>query len=122
MGRFNIGLDGLDELRGRLEGLANAEDITKVALEKSADHLVSAAKNSVVVRSGDLKGDIVRGEVEDGKIKVGVKADGVDWYAHIVEFGSVKKSARPFLRPTFEQEKATIEQIIADELRSGLGL
>ncbi|MDX1769884.1 MAG: hypothetical protein R3328_00015 [Planococcaceae bacterium] len=31
-------------------------------------------------------------------------------------------SAQPFMRPAFESSKSTIEKIMADEIRKGLGL
>ena len=38
------------------------------------------------------------------------------WYWRLVEFGTVKMSARPFLRPAFEGKKREVVQAIRDRL------
>jgi HK97 gp10 family phage protein len=57
---------------------------------------------------GDLQRSIVH-KMKDGKAYVGSNLD----YAFYLETGTVKMSARPFLRPTLYAEKDTLLRIIA---------
>lgn len=41
-------------------------------------------------------------------------------YAHIVEFGSVKMQAEPFLRPAFDERKDEALRVMVDRLRAGI--
>jgi HK97 gp10 family phage protein len=122
MANVNLTMTGLSDLSRLLESFAQNEDVKKEALEKAGEHLRSAIQNSVPVRTGALKAAIIKGEVIDGKVQIGPSQQGPEFRAHFVEFGTVKMSAQPFMRPTFEQEKSTVEQIMADEIRRGLGL
>lgn len=118
----DIKMNGLDELRNRLKSFASPEPIVKNALEKSGEHLRGAIEDSTPVRTGALKAAIVKGEVMDGKIQIGPSQQGPAFRAHFLEFGTSKMSAQPFMRPAFEQQKSKIEQIMAEEIRKGLGL
>ena len=122
----DIKTDGLDQLRNRLKSFANPEPIVKVALEKSGEHLRGAIQELTPVRKGPsggaLKAAIVKGKVINGKIQIGPSQQGPAFRAHFLEFGTSKMPARPFMRPAFEQEKSTIEKIMAEEIRRGLKL
>lgn len=118
----NITFEGLAGLQNQLANLANRTSVEKKALEKAGEHLRNAITNSVPIKTGALQGSIAKGEVKDGTILVGPSQQGPAFRAHFVEFGTSKMSARPFMRPTFEQEKSRLEQIIKDELRRGLNL
>ncbi|MDX1806541.1 MAG: HK97 gp10 family phage protein [Paenisporosarcina sp.] len=122
----DIKLDGLDQLRNRLKSFANPAPIVKVALEKSGEHLRGAIQELTPVRKGPsggaLKAAIVKGKVINGKIQIGPSQQGPAFRAHFLEFGTSKMPARPFIRPAFEQEKLTIEKIMAEEIRKGLKL
>lgn len=118
----NITFEGLEDLRRQLENLTNRTDVEKKALETAGEHLRKEIQNSVTVRTGALKAAITKGEVQNGKILIGPSQQGPAFRAHFLEYGTSKMSAKPFMRPTFEQQKSRLEQIIADELRRGLGL
>jgi len=118
----DIKMDGLDELRDKLKSFANPEPIIKAALEQSGEHLRGAIENTTPVRTGALKAAIVKGEVIDGKIQIGPSQQGPAFRAHFLEFGTSRMSSQPFLRNTFEQQKSKVEQIIAEEIRKGLGI
>lgn len=118
----NVTLDGFEELRAKLASFNLKEEVTNDALEKAGEHLRQAVTNSVPVRTGALKKSITKGKVVEGKILVGPSQLSPGYRAHFVEFGTSKMPARPFMRPAFEQEKSTIEKIMADEIRKGLKL
>ncbi|MBO0586118.1 HK97-gp10 family putative phage morphogenesis protein [Sporosarcina sp. E16_8] len=117
-----IEMTGLAELQARLSQMANATNIEKDALTEAGEHLRKEIQNNVPVRTGKLKESITKDEVVDGKIQIGPSQQGPAFRAHFVEFGTRKMSARPFMRPTFEREKTRIEQIMAEQIRRGLGL
>lgn len=122
MSKFEMKMEGLDELRAKLDSYANKVGVTNTALEKAAEHLRGAIANSVTVRTGALKAAIIKGEVKNGKVLIGPSQQGPAFRAHFVEFGTKYMTAKPFMRPTFQREKKTIEKIMADEIRKGLGL
>lgn len=118
----NITFEGLEDLRRQLANLSNRPTVERKALEKAGEHLQNAITNSVPVRTGALKGTITKSAVMDGKIFIGPSQQGPAFRAHFLEYGTSKMSAKPFMRPTFEQEKSRLEQIIKDEIRRGLNL
>lgn len=126
---MKVQFDGLVELQRRLKEMENFEPIEKKALEESGDHLKSKLEDSVYSyglkrRSGKSEESFVLNkEIIRGSIKVGLSNQNNDaFYLYFHENGTSKMPARPFMRPTFEQEKAKIEQIMADEIKRGLGL
>lgn len=107
--------------------------IVKKAVRKGAKWIAQAAKRKAPVVTGLLKKSIGfkvgrarrskatvigiigprRGfkKIVDGKSRDPVR------YAHLVEKGTSKTGAKPFLRPALEQEKGGAIQEIADEMR-----
>lgn len=118
----NVNMSGLDDLRNRLKLFASPEPIVKNALEKSGEHLRGAIENTTPVRTGALKAAIIKGEVKDNKIQVGPSQQGPAFRAHFLEFGTSRMSAQPFMAPALESSKSKIEQIMAQEIRKGLGI
>lgn len=118
----NITFEGLEDLQRQLMGLSNKTAIEKKALEAAGEHLQNAIIDSVPVKTGALKESITKSGAIGGKVFVGPSQQGPAFRAHFVEFGTSKMPAKPFMRSTFEREKATLERIMADEIRRGLGL
>lgn len=122
----DIKMDGLEQLRNKLKSFAKPEPIKKIALEKSGEHLRGVIQELAPVRKGSsggaLKASIVKSEVVDSKIFIGPSQQGPSFRAHFPEFGTSTQPAQPYIRPGFEQSKSTIEKIMAEEIRKGLGL
>lgn len=88
------------------------------AVRAAAKPIVSAARANVPVDSGNLKksiGTVKRKSRDKTKIRFSVtprkggKYDG--WYGHMLEFGTSKMAAQPFMRPAFEnQDDQSIEE------------
>lgn len=121
--------EGMEELQRRLAQMANTEAIEKDALEKAGEHLRDKLEEKVYSfglkqRSGKSKKSfVVNKKILNGRIEVGLSNQNNDaFYLYYHEHGTSKMPARPFMRPTFEQEKAKIEQIMGDEIRRGLRL
>lgn len=126
---MDIQFEGLAELQQRLSEMANTESIEKQTLEKSGEHFRDKLEENVYrfglkKRSGkSQKSFIVNKEIVNGAIKVGLSNQNNDaFYLYYHEHGAKNLPARPFMRPTFEQEKQNIEKIMAEEIRKGLGL
>lgn len=60
--------------------------------------------------------DITSGLAEIGPAKKSEKID--PWYAHFVEFGTVKMSAKPFMRPAYESQKMSAVESVKDILKA----
>lgn len=126
---MNFQFEGLTELQTRLTQMTNKDAIEKQTLEKAGEHLVEKLEEKVYAfglkkRSGlSAKSFVLNKEIINGSIKVGLSNQNNDaFYLFFHEFGAKRLAARPFMRPTFEQEKTNIERIMADEIRRGLGL
>lgn len=126
MSKVSVKMDGLEELQKQLAKFTNTDHIKKTALTEAGEHLRGAIQELTPVRKGPLggalKASITKGEVIDGKIQIGPSQQGPDFRAHFLEFGTKFQTAQPFMRPAFEQQKSTVERIMAEEIRKGLGL
>ncbi len=126
---MNIQFEGLAELQRRLTDVANFQTVEKVTLEKAGEHLRDKLEEKVYSfglkkRSGkSAESFVLKREIINGSIMVGLSNQNNDaFYLYYHEHGTSKMPARPFMRPTFEQEKQNIEQIMADEIRRGIGI
>jgi HK97 gp10 family phage protein len=41
-------------------------------------------------------------------------------YAHLIEYGSSRQAAQPFLRPALDEKSHEVIQVMADAMRSGI--
>jgi HK97 gp10 family phage protein len=85
----------------------------EAAIEKGVKNIGEAAQKRVPVRSGKLKKS---GRAKFDKASLTGTASFGARYAHIVEFGSVKSPARPFLFPSFQEEAPNIEKEIREAM------
>jgi len=93
----------------------NAEEI----LRSAAEIFLGAAKSKVSVESGDLKEslEIKKLAFEENEIKIGVGPVGEDiFYWFFVEYGTSRMSAKPFLRPAFDENKSRVKAEIRKNL------
>lgn len=123
-------LSGMEELFNRLEGMANATTIINKALKAAAIPVLADAKSTSMFtdRTGKLRRSLKIGTVKtknDVKyIEIGIsKSDNSKaFYGKMIEWGTSKKSARPFLQPALERNKDAVKEIIKEELRRGLSV
>lgn len=86
-------------------------------LEKAAEVVANAARQKVPVDTGKLKETIrvrrLKGDPkQDVRVYAGSREKGGAYYAHMVEYGTVKMKAKPFLRPALNQSKTDIMRIM----------
>lgn len=142
MASVTIKIDGLAALGERMRGLADkvnlklaraannagAQVIKKAAVAKAPDSDAPHKIDGVLVNPGNLKKNIVVKRVTKSALTAehivtvrGKKKDGyAARYGRIVEHGSVKMGARPFLRPALEGNQSKIIDAVAKKLGDGL--
>jgi len=115
---------------GRLKTSIERKVLRK-AIAKGLKPIAAAAKRKAAVRSGLLKRSIKSKvtRMVSGKIFVDPKVTGVvdgklskpAKYAHLIEFGTRKAKAQPFMRPAMNEGRtralAIIEQTAREELK-----
>ena len=127
MSDFNIKLTGSKNLDRLLDALPDqmSKRVLRGSLLKSAKPIPRAAKRKVPVRTGDLKKSLAavkagRKEERKGEIKVligarrGKRFRG--FHAHLVEFGTAKTKAQPFLGPALIQNRQRQRKILVREI------
>ncbi len=76
--------------------------IAKKALREGARPVIKEARaRAPKGKTGLLKKSIRAYTAKGAKIRIGPSRDA--WYAHFVEFGTSKMTARPFMRPAFDR-------------------
>ena len=86
-------------------------------LERAGESVASKARQKVPVLSGKLR-DSIRVTRLNGdpklniRVYAGSRQKGGAFYAHMVEYGTVKMPAKPFLRPALNESKGQIKGIV----------
>ena len=118
---MNFEMQGLSELMSQLSSLENGlENMKDQALKEGAKVMQEETERAARVRTGNLKRNIKISEIEDGSIYVYVDNQGKAYYGQMLEFGTSKMSAKPFMAPAFNQSKMQINQAMANKLRQYL--
>lgn len=116
------------ELQGVLQNIEryNTRQAVKVeqAVSTSTKNIAKGARQRVPIRTGDLKKS-VRSNFDIRKIQGTVRAK--EFYAHMIEFGTKPHNignghhpgttARPFLRPAYEDEKPNLIKNVKDAVK-----
>lgn len=119
---MDVDYEGLDVLIRQVRALGNNPEIEKKTLEAGAEHVKKEFEEAAPVREGTLKANILKSEIQSGKIDIGTRPTGDGFYGFFLEYGTSKLTARPWARPTWEREKRKVKAIMAEELRKGLNL
>ncbi|MFY4844578.1 HK97-gp10 family putative phage morphogenesis protein [Aliarcobacter butzleri] len=107
---ISANIDGKSLLKALSAFPKNIQKNVMTGATRAAANVVrDRARELVPKRTKNLAKSIVsiQQKAESGQIKFSVtpsrsgKYDG--WYAHFIEFGTVKMSAKPFMRPAMEQ-------------------
>jgi HK97 gp10 family phage protein len=86
-------------------------------LERAGEIVAGKARQKVPVLSGKLRDSIrvtrLKGDPKQNiRVYAGNREKNGAFYAHMVERGTVKMPAKPFLRPALNESKATIKGIV----------
>lgn len=117
--KFDIEVKGVEETIRNLREFPERiqKNIMAGAIRAGCKPIVESAKKNVTVDSGNLKRSIgiVKRKTKNKKTmkfsvtpRRGGKNDG--YYAHMVEFGTSKMSAKPFMRPALENANKCIDE------------
>ena len=95
-------------------------DVEKKAmdrLEEAGEFVADRARQKVPVLSGKLRDSIrvtrFKGDPKQNiRVYAGSRQKGGAFYAHMVEYGTVKMPAKPFLRPALNECKGRIRRIV----------
>lgn len=118
-----IEIEGIDDLTKRLASLEDhGKQAESTALRRAGDVIKEAAKREAPTRSGDLRDSIKRSGVREDSDGKYVLVWPSKYYAHMVEFGTVKMRANPFMGRGYAASKGQAHAVLAQELRRRLGL
>ncbi|WP_107838630.1 HK97-gp10 family putative phage morphogenesis protein [Metasolibacillus meyeri] len=126
---MRVDFTGLEELQRTLQQRLDVEQIEEPVLNKAAEHLADALEENVYnygfkKRSGKSeKSIVIDKKIVDGSLAVGLSNQNNDaFYLYFHETGTSKMPARPWFRPTFENEMNRIIEIMKQELRRRMHL
>lgn len=80
-------------------------------MAQAAQAIAAGAKSRAPVDSGDLRDSIHVEHVDEGVYAV-VAGDSDVFYGHMVENGTVRTPAHPFLVPAAEAEKDNLDELV----------
>ena len=121
--KSGIDIEGIDELVKRLGGLADqGRKVERAALRKGGDVMKASIEQEAPVKSGELRRSIRRSGVREDAGGPYVLVWPAAFYAHMIEFGTVKMRANPFVARGYESGKQPTLAVMIAELRRGLGL
>ena len=121
----DVKLEGMEELLTEMNKLGEAgEKIEKTVLVKAGKKVQEAIIKEAPQRSGKLKKSIKVSRIKrlDGASFIEVYPSGAAYYSKFLEFGTSKMKADPFMSRGYEASKDEVENLIAEEIRKGLGL
>lgn len=96
--------------------LLQAVDRRRTAVfSRSAPRLAATARQEVPMRTGALMASISSGVSRKGDLYLASGGPGAR-HAHLVEYGTVKTEANPFMRRTVARERRLVERELASEL------
>jgi len=126
---FRVEMTGFKELENALLELpkAVAKNVLRRALMKAGRPVVEGAQANAPVRTGQLQKDIdIRARLVRRQRRGRAKAGDVEMFigpafpgaahGHLLEFGTSKMAARPFLRPAWDAAKDGVLKAIGSEL------
>ena len=110
----SIKLEGAEELERQLKGLDETlrKKAYRKALTKGANVVLKSAKEKVPVDTGNLKRSLAK-KVTVSKREhsarigwtQGKQAKHDAYYGHMVEYGTMRSAAQPFMRPSLDNHE-----------------
>lgn len=126
---MRVDFTGLEELQRALQQRLDSDSIQEPVLQKGAEYLKEKLEENVYNygfkrRSGKSeKSIVIDSKIVDGSLAVGLSNQNNDaFYLYFHEIGTSKMRARPWFRPTFENEMNRIIEIMKQELQRRMRL
>ena len=128
---FNVKITGAKELDKLLKMLPQrmSRKIVRAALRKAARPMLKDAKAGIPKKSkqnsGKTRRDLKIRNIPNSKpLAVAIAGsrakNGRDYIMRFLEFGTVKQTARPFLRPAFDKNAEKALRILVEEIKTRL--
>lgn len=121
-------MQGIDELIRELEAFGRDVNKTKdEALQKGGEFFQQKVKEGIAQagikrRTGNLENHVELSDIENNEITVFIDQQGKAYYGVMLEDGTSKMRARPFMYPAYHRFSNQIELTMANVLRMRLGL
>jgi len=111
--RVNVDIEWNDALAPEIEKAVAGASV------KAAEAVAADARRLVPVDSGELQASIkaMKSKFKDGGAII-LAGNKKAFYAHMIEYGTVKKAAKPFLRPALKKNKNKTKKIIEKAVRT----
>jgi len=127
VGKITFEIKGAKEMEAALKdfGPKVASRLGDRALRAAARPIIKDAKLRVPVRTGELRRSITAVTASRGRrdnqrqVQIGFKRP-TSARAHLVEFGTSKMAAQPFMRPALDTQAAAALQAMAETLADGI--
>jgi len=117
-------LEGFDELDAALKEVGNRTTglLLKQAVQVGAQPIVDEAKRLAPKRTGALAESIQQqdGKMQQGRANIDVSYGRKRWYGGLIERGTSKMAAKPYLRPALEAKAQEATDAIGAFLRDAL--
>jgi len=131
---MEISLEGMDELDAAIQAAVKAlsPDVVEPILQKGAETIADEARSRAPVGpTGNLRRSIVGKGLKRRMNILGVRTDmpasalaAINYrrgpHAHLLEFGTVKMSARPFFGPAVAARLNEVKQQIAEDIQTAV--
>lgn len=117
-------LEGVADLLDQLEHLVeNSAKVQGEILQAAAEPVLADAKQTTAFqdRSGKLRNSLRVSKPKTKRDRKYILVQTDPFYGRMVEFGTSKMSARPFLQPALERNQQEVTEIIKTKLREALG-
>lgn len=114
-------MTGIEEMTRELEKMTN--DIAKYeneAVNEAGEYYQKKVIENAPMKTGNLRRHIERTEAKDAETTIFVDQQGKAYYGVMVEEGTSKMRARPYMYPTYQREVNKLIAIMADVLRKRL--
>lgn len=133
-GSYTYKAEGFDRLDRQLARIAKpTTEAKRAALKAGAEIVADEMRRLAPVRSGTLRDSInvrVIGmgaaakqvDVRGTTVLIGPRQGGKKdpFYAHMVEFGTVRAAAHPFMRPAWDAKRDDAEKVVASSLTDAM--
>ena len=117
-------LDGADELNAALRQVGNRAGglVLKHAAEEGATVITEEARRLAPRDTGALAEGITAqpGRIQQGRAQINIGIGKAEWYGELVELGTEKMAAHPFLRPALDTKSDEAAGVVGDALRDAL--
>jgi HK97 gp10 family phage protein len=117
-------LEGADELNAALRRLGDRTTglLLKQSAEAGAKVIADEAKRLAPRDSGDLAEgiEVKPGRIQQGRAVFNVQPGKAEWYGKLVELGTEKMPAQPFLRPALDAKAQEATEAVQEVLRDAL--